>query len=313
MSVVPMFIQLKLGDSERAFLQQQVNSSTLYFAQDHTAEENQRQFLKSAIAFGNIPVQWLAEASNLRWLQLESVGFGEYQSVETTATITNLRGMFSVAVAETVLAGILSFFRGIPSLERHQNHHHWVGAKLRPYLRTLSGSSVIIVGGGSIGQTLAQSLSCLGATVTVMDKYLSEANLSSPGELDKHLPQADVVISCLPETQETIRFFDRTRIAQFSQQAIFVNVGRGSAVDEPALIEALQQKTLAGCILDVTEQEPLPEDHPLWHCPNTLLTQHTGGGSQEELLNKVKVFLSNLSRFQCDQSLENIVDLNRGY
>ena len=309
------YIHLNLPEKERHYLTQQATEVQLLFATDYPAAEQQQHFLASDIAFGNVAPDWLRQASQLRWLQLESVGFGEYQHLSLPAglTITNLRGMFSVPVAETALAGVLSLFRGLDALSRYKDQKQWQKNALRPTLRTLHGAQAIIVGGGSIGEVIRTRLQSFGAITQVMDKYSEPADITSPEALDKQLPHADIVIVCLPETEETIHFFDAARLDKLSATAVLVNVGRGSVLDETALIGRLQAGTLSGCVLDVTQEEPLPSDSPFWDCPHTIITQHTGGGSGEELLNKVKVFLTNLNRFQQDQPLENIVNLTRGY
>ncbi len=95
--------------------------------------------------------------------------------------------------------------------------------------------------------------------------------------------------------------------------ALFVNVGRGSAVDEEALIEMLKNDQIYGAVLDVTAKEPIPIEHPLWQMPNVLLTQHTSGGWAEENLDKIKFFTENLERFEKGEALVNIANLARGY
>ena len=310
-----VFISIILGEQETMALKEGAHNVHLTFGENLAESERKKQFLEADIAFGNVPALWLSDASRLQWLQLESVGFGEYQTVETSkdVKITNLRGMFSIPVAETAVGGILSLYRGLDTLARLKDQRQWLKNEMRPSLRTLHGAKAIIVGGGSIGEVIKERLQAFGTNIQVMDKYSTAADITALEVLDQQLPETDVVMVCLPETQETIGFFDRERLSLLSPHAVFVNVGRGSAVDESALIDKLNAKEIAGCVLDVTHEEPLPEYHPIWNCPNTIITQHTSGGSGDELLNKVKVFLTNLKRFQQGQPLENIVDLKRGY
>jgi phosphoglycerate dehydrogenase-like enzyme len=309
------YIAIALGERETKSLKSNAGHHALTFGQELSAEEQKAHFLQSEIAFGNVPAGWLAEAKALRWLQLESVGFGEYQRIEVSNAlkITNLRGMFSVPVVESVIGGILAIFRGIDELSRCRMEKEWRKDAIRARLRTLHGARAIIIGGGSIGNLLKERLKCLGTEVVMMDKYNMEAQLRSTEALDEQLPEADVVVSCLPETAETKLFFDRTRLQKLHSGAVFVNVGRGSVVDETVLIDLLQEKKIGGCVLDVTNVEPLPAESPLWECGNCILTQHTGGGSTDELLHKVEVFLKNLARYEHGDQLENVVDLKRGF
>ena len=310
-----IYAHIFLEEAEKKHLSQTLSDTTLTYAQDIPEREQREHFLKAEVVFGNVPASWLSDTKKLRWLQLESVGFGEYQTIPVPADlqITNLRGMFSPPVAETVMAGILMLYRGLHTLGRHQIKQQWVGAELRPALRTLQGARAVIVGGGSIGQAIRDRLRPFGTYVSIMDSYQENADLRSWSALDDELPRTDIIICCLPETQETIGQFGAERLSKSKPSALLVNVGRGSLIDEAALVDCLQQKVLGGCVLDVTRQEPLPASSPLWELSNVVLTQHTGGGSGNELMNKVNVFLDNWQRFKRGEALENVVNLTQGY
>jgi len=313
-----IFVWLTLGPEEKKILEEKVTNAHLVFADEQMGAEQKQQFLQSEIAFGNVPSEWLKESQELRWLQLHSTGFGEYLWVEKSPlgqqiSITNLKGMFGIPVAESAVAGILSLYRGMDQLALLKVGNEWMGSALRPYLSTLHHRKAVIAGAGAIGLHIKQILEGFQCSVTVMGKSSGGADIYSSEELDKLLPAMDMVISCLPETDETINFFSKERLALCKAGAVFVNVGRGSAVDETALVAALQNGKLGGSVLDVTREEPLPPNHPLWNCPNTILTQHTGGGSNDELMQKVFVFLDNLKRYKKGETLSNIVNFEKGY
>jgi glyoxylate/hydroxypyruvate reductase len=264
------------------------------------------------VAFGNLPAAWLVHAQMLRWMQLESVGFGDYLDLPNglvggRLAITNLAGFFSIPVAESILAGILALHRGVDRLARLQFAGEWRGDALRPTLRTLGGQTVVLFGSGSIGRRLEDLLAPFDCTVLPFDSTWTSA------ELDRALARADVVVATAPDTPGTRGVFDRRRIAAIRKGAIFVNFGRGSLVDEAALHDALHAGHLAGAVLDVTPHEPLPTDHPFWSCPGLLLTQHTGGGAAEELDRKIDVFQDNLARYRKGQPLRGLINLDRGY
>jgi glyoxylate/hydroxypyruvate reductase len=121
------------------------------------------------------------------------------------------------------------------------------------------------------------------------------------------------LVSTLPETAETKGLISEKYLNLLKPSALFVNVGRGTNVDERALIEILRAKRIMGAVLDVTEIEPIPIDSVLWEMENVLLTQHSSGGWMEESSGKVKFFLENLGRFEKGEELLNIVDLKKGY
>jgi phosphoglycerate dehydrogenase-like enzyme len=188
-----------------------------------------------------------------------------------------------------------------------------MGSTLRPYLSTLHHRKVLIAGAGAIGLTIKQILEGFKCSVAVLGKSSGGADIYTYAEFDALLPETDIIVSCLPETEETINFFSKKRLALCKTGAVFINVGRGSVVDEQALAEALQTGHLGGSVIDVTQTEPLSDDHPFWNCPNTILTQHTGGGSDDELMQKVFIFLDNFNRYRKGEPLKNIINFEKGY
>jgi glyoxylate/hydroxypyruvate reductase A len=264
------------------------------------------------IAFGNPPADRLELAEKLRWVQLESVGFGEYTQLDwarlsQSLTLTNLAGFFAKPVAETALAGLLAMTRGIGRLVRLQGSATWEGDPIRTQLRLLQGAKVVMVGFGAINQRLGELLVPFGCHITPIRRN------SPVAELDAALIDADILVCTAPDTPETRGLFSAARLALLPARAIFANFGRGSIVDEMALATALQTGRLAGAVLDVTRDEPLPADHSFWTCPNILLTQHSGGGSADELDRKIDHFLDNLSRYRRGEALSGAVDFERGY
>ncbi len=269
-------------------------------------------FLASEIVYGNVPPAWLPHSDSLRWVQLESVGFGEYRELDwgalgQTVTITNLAGFFSDPVAESALAGILALYRGVDRLTTLKSDKRWDGDSTRSKLRLLTGANVLLFGYGSIGQRVAELLAPFRCQLTCIGSDWTNEHL------DGALASADVVVCAAPETDHTVGVFDKDRLAGMKSDALFVNFGRGSVVDENALVSALNSGSLGGAVIDVTTSEPLPDDHPLWDTPNTILSQHTGGGSNDETGRKIELFADNFRRFRSGQPLVGIVDFERGY
>lgn len=275
-------------------------------------------FADCEVAFGTIPASWIPRLPALRWLQLESVGFEYYREhasliAERGITVTNLRGQFAQPAAETALAGILTLTRGFDLLASAQHDRNWRGLEIRPGTTLLARSTAVVLGTGSIGRHVRLLLESFGTQVMSYARSSPMAELRSVEALDAALADADLIVGCLPSTPETRQLFDRERLSHLSPSCILVNVGRGDLIDEAALIDALEAGELAGCVLDVTLREPLDQEDPLWTTPRTILTQHTGGGHRDELTDKARFFLSNLSRFRADQPLEGVVDWRLGY
>jgi len=309
-----IFIWTSVDEAARQLIQKSVQNAELTFAdRDKDNNANRDAFLQAEVIFGNVPARWLPETTNLRWLQLESVGFGQYRdAVQPRQSISNMSGFGKEVVSETVLGGILKLYRRLDAVARLQTAKAWQSARIRTEARKLQGSKVILLGAGAIARYLRYGLEALGCDVVMFAKQ-SPVELRSLDDLDRHLPEADIVIGCLPHTSETAGMIDADRLDRFKDGAILVNVGRGSLVKEAPLVEALHSGKLGGAVLDVTVQEPLPPTNPLWTCPNIILTQHTAGGYDSEMIDKTRFFLSNLKLYQADETALNIVDFERGY
>lgn len=268
--------------------------------------------INSEIVFGNPVPDILSSATRLRWVQLESVGFDEYLDLDLGThdqrpKLTNLAGFFADPVAETALAGILAHGRGIERLVRYQSNAEWVGDPMRRDLRLLKNACIVMLGNGAINRRLAELLGPFDCKIIRFD---SSASMQ---EIEQSLPAADILVAAVPDTPATHCLMNAHRLSLLPSHALFINLGRGSVVDEGALVSALRADRLGGVVLDVTNDEPLPVSHPFWTCPNTILTQHTGGGTTHELDCKIDYFLSNLLRYRAGQVLTGIVDLTRGY
>jgi phosphoglycerate dehydrogenase-like enzyme len=264
------------------------------------------------MAFGNPPADWLAEAPKLRWMQLESVGFGEYATLDWKTLgkrlcISNLKGFFAEPVAESILAGILAHYRGMAKLAQQQAKGEWEGDGLRPKLRTLDGASVVLFSYGEINRRVEELLSPFNCSIT---RFRSD--WAKP-VLEQALGAADIVICAAPHTAATRGLFDRALLAKVKRGALFVNFGRGSLVHEAALADALDSGALGGAVIDVTQEEPLPSEHRFWRCRNMLLTQHTGGGTADEIDRKIDVFLANLGRYRRGEAPLGLVNFDKGY
>ena len=303
-----VYIHTKFQNSEiQAFKKALSPKYEVVIKEELTSDNQKIQFLDSDICYGNPPLEWANETKKLAWLQLNSAGLDPYQQLnDFQFKLTNLKGYFGQSVAETTVAGILAVYRKIDELSRLQTQKKWVGAPIRETLHLLHKTKVLILGSGAIGLKTKQLLSGFECEITVL-------NSKTINQITDYLPETDILISTLPDTSETKGLISKTYLEMLKPTALFVNVGRGTNVDEKALIEILQAKSIMGAVLDVTETEPLPANSILWEMENVLLTQHSSGGWMEESSGKVKFFLENLGRFEKGEELLNIVDLKKGY
>jgi glyoxylate/hydroxypyruvate reductase len=303
-----IYIQTKFQTPEiQAFKAALTPKYEVFFGNGDNSEENKVKFLNSEICYGNPPLDWLAETNQLKWLQLNTTGFDQYLTLKDyDFQFTNLKGYFGLSVAETTVAGILGVYRKIDELARLQTQKHWVGTPIRETLHLLTKKKVLILGSGAIALKTKQLLSGFECETTLL-------NSKTVKNIADYLPDTDILISTLPETDETKGLISKEYLEMLKPSALFVNVGRGTNVDEKALIEILQAKRIMGAVLDVTEIEPIPVDNPLWEMENVLLTQHSSGGWAEESSGKVKFFLENMGRYDKGLKLLNMVDLGKGY
>jgi glyoxylate/hydroxypyruvate reductase len=314
-----IFTNVEFGAEHREQLVAGVAPDDIRFGDpDQLSEADTAALLQAEIAFGSCPPELLETAVDLRWLQLDSVGCDQYlgldwDSLGKRLTVTNLRGFFAVPVAETGIASALALCRGIDQVVELRQTRAWRSAQFRSRLRTLAGAHALVAGYGAIGHALAVRLEAFGCTVQTFGTPSSGADLRSLAELDEALPRCDIVFLALPETAQTTGMFGPERLGRLKRSALLVNLGRGGLVDEEALLRRLADGTLAGAALDVTREEPLPPDSPLWTVPNLILTQHTAGGSAFELDGKADVFLANLARYRYGLPLAGVVDWAKGY
>jgi phosphoglycerate dehydrogenase-like enzyme len=289
----------------------------IFIFKDELPEKTEQlnALLKADILLGNPkPVEWLQKAENLKWIQLYSTGFEYYRKITIPAVITNMQDYYSQPCAETMIAGIMALYRKMNTFSELKVNKQWVGHQIRTELQLLKHKKVIILGTGNIGRRIAKILGGFDAQVVFFGRTAPDAKLRSQYELLQHISWADIIIGCLPGTKETKNLFTKEMIGQMKAAALFCNVGRGNLVeDEDALIDALIKRKIGGAVLDVTAFEPIPPDSKLWNCPNTILSQHSGGGQITEYDGIVELFVENLKNYKNGMPLKNQIIFNNGY
>jgi glyoxylate/hydroxypyruvate reductase A len=279
---------------------------------DDTDAQALEKFKEAQWVLGNVPTEWLGNKTNsLEFWQLDSAGFDKYKHLQLSAKVANMGDWFARPCAETIVGGLMALVRGIDALTLLKQNKQWVGHAMRPHLGLLDRRHVVVLGGGTIGKATRAILEGFRCQVKTLARTSPEAELHTVEELLAELPSVDILVNTLPGTAD--QFVDRRVIAAMQAGSVYANVGRGNTTDEDALIEALKSGHLSGAVLDVTEQEPLPTDSPLWTLPNVILTQHTGGGQADEDVGKVALFLRNIGNLETGNAIESEINLTRGY
>ena len=273
------------------------------------------------VVYGHPEAALLKEATRLRWLCSDFAGGEGYLPSEVwprpDCLLSNSSGAYGPAISEHIVMVLLMLLRRMPEYQAALARGQW---PCYTPIRSVTGSHVVLLGTGDIGSHAARRLKALGARVTGVCRGGRSAEpafdqVLPVSRLENALPQADALVLALPATAETRGILSRERLALLPPTAYVVNVGRGSAIDQDALVEALQGGRLAGAALDVMTPEPLPADHPLRTCPNTILTPHVSGNMALGLTCDldVELFLRELERYARGEPLANLVDRTRGY
>ena len=305
-----VFIYSDINENLRDYLRSKITSISFHDAADPKTSE--QSFSSADALMGNPPAHWFSKSlPNLKFWQLDSAGFDQYKGIETSAMVANMGDFFSLTCAETILAGLISFYRRIPELAVLKREKKWIGKPLRYGMENLSGKSVIILGAGTIARHIRELLTGFNCDVTFVARKNPDARIHSREELLNSIGDAQIVINTLPGAAG--QYVTADLFEAMADGAVYASVGRGTTTDETALIRYLVSGKLGGAILDVTEKEPLPISSPLWELPQVILTQHTGGGHRLEDEGKVEQFLTNLDLFQRGRSIQNPVSLSRGY
>ena len=288
----------------------------------HMEDPADADLARAEVIVGFPPVSRLWAATNLKWVQIPwsgADGYADHPDFPGHVVLTNATGAFGRPIAEYALAGVLTLMRRFHQYRDCQKKCLWQrqGDEMTP-----TGKHVLILGAGDIGTHAAELFKVFGCTVTGVRRVARSIPehfdaMVTLEEAEKVLPEADIIICALPNTPMTRGYLNRSRLSLLKNTAILVNVGRGNLLDHNALAELLRENKIYGAVLDVTDPEPLPAEHPLWKCENALITPHVSGQTFQGLSHKEEFFFrvcrENLQRYLQGQELKNRVDLSTGY
>jgi phosphoglycerate dehydrogenase-like enzyme len=277
-------------------------------------------FVTSVVPWNEAFAHALERSPTLKWVQVLNAGFDNMErlGVPERITVTNVGAVNSTVVAEHALLLLLALQRRLPALFAAQQRREWAFRAVAPTLSTLRGKRVAVLGFGHIGRRFATAAAALGAHVTGL---ASRARTEPDGveveplsALEPLLERSDAVVIALPLTAATERVMGAAAFASLKRGAHLVNVSRGALVATDALLAALEDGTLAGAALDVTDPEPLPADHPLWTHPKVIVTPHVAGigGGDAVRRELIELVADNVRRFVAGEPLRNVAAIQRG-
>jgi len=280
----------------------------------------------------------LRRTSSLRWIQLVSAGVDHLLKNPPWAhglIVTNARGVFAVQMAEYVMSGLLQVYQRVDARRQYQIAQRWpAGDATKSDLmgRLLRARTMVIVGYGGVGREVARLAHAFGMRVIAVKqrpevRVYDGFRLAGTGDPQGTIPEqilgiedlgsaaaiADALVLTLPLTSQTLGFISESVLAELPPHAWLINIARGKIVDEDALVAALRERRLAGAILDVFREQPLPQESPLWGMPNVIIAPHIAGGGEEGWGIFAELAIENLRRYVAGEPLLNVVDAGRQY
>ena len=253
-------------------------------------------------------------ATNLKWLNSIYAGL-DFMPLdlleERGVTVTNGVGINALTIAEYVVMLMLAHAKGYREVVRAQDRREWLTDS--PGKRELAGERVLLLGLGAIGSLIKTRLEAFDMKVVPVRRSGGEGALR-PGEWREKLGEFDWVILAVPSTDETRHMIGEAELAAMRPNAVLVNIARGDVVKQDDLVAAQEAKSIEAALLDVTDPEPLPEDHPLWSLDNAQVTMHLSGRAQSKMFQRsADRFIENLDRWHKGEKVEPQMDLAAGY
>jgi phosphoglycerate dehydrogenase-like enzyme len=269
-----------------------------------------------ALMAGAVPAGLLPRMPKLRWAQAMSAGVEGWLALPDLPaglTLTCARGTHTESMPENIVGALFHVAKPYRIVAEHQKQSKWVHTVAQP----LSGKTLGILGLGAIGAEVARIAAALGMRVIGTRRRVGPvANVAEvlPGSrTDEVLAQSDFVLLLLPATPETENFIDATRLSRMKPGAWLLNFGRGQVVKDDDLIAAVKGRKIAGALLDVFRQEPLPPEHPFWTTEGIIVLPHIGGPHPQRDRFVARLFVDNLGRFLDGAPLREVVDRTAGY
>ncbi len=269
------------------------------------------------IAFGQPDAKAVIDSPTLRWVQLSTAGYTRFDTPEFRSaarrkhlTLTTSSTVYAEPCAQHLASYFYAHARQLYPADAIQLSTRVWTPRMRRDCVLLGGQRVLVYGYGAIAHRLIELLAPLELDIIGVRRTPRGDELTkvvSLDEADSLLSQADYIVNILPANADSEGFFDAARIARFKPGVIFMNIGRGTTVEQSALHRALAAGEIAEAYLDVTDPEPLPPEHPLWTLPNCRITPHTAGGFAGEAKTLVHHFLSNFQRFLKDREMVDVV------
>ncbi|MBP1743291.1 MAG: D-isomer specific 2-hydroxyacid dehydrogenase [Firmicutes bacterium] len=288
----------------------------IYIPEKEVAYSEELRDVEVIIGYDPFATLDISKMKKLKWIQLFSAGIDQLPTgylKDKDIIITNNKG-YSIPIGEWIVMDILELLKHSSRFMRSQDRKQW---KLDRGILEVYGKTIGFIGTGAIAQEAAKRLQGFEARVVGLNtrglevQYFHECFRAD--QLDEMLSQADIVVVTIPYTDSSFHLIDAGRIRNMKDGACFINIARGSIVDEAALINALESGKIAGAALDVFEEEPLSPASPFWEMDNVIVTPHNAFISDMKDERRYETIHGNMKNFMDGKELRNVIDLKRGY
>jgi D-2-hydroxyacid dehydrogenase (NADP+) len=288
-------------------------------------EEFQEKVKTAEVVYGDVKAETLEVAKKLQWVQSGEAGMENMDPAmrQSPVILTNYQRVFAPGISETAMGLLLCLTRGLakyymPQFFKQRTMQR-MGTAKSPHHTELVGRTMGIVGMGGIGTALARrahygfDMRIVATDIKPVAKPEFVDALHDPGWFPEMVPQVDVLVAAAPLTPLTERMFDEKVFRSMKKTAHFLALSRGKLYDDMALVRALKEGWISGAGLDVFPVEPPPSDHPIFDCPNVVMSAHTSGWSPDRQVRLIDLFAENVRRYTEGLPLLNVVDKQRGY
>jgi len=314
-----ILFSVKISSKHQQRLQAEFENQTFVFANNKEEMVHDLSEVEIFVTYGNdVTEEFIHKASNLKWVMVLSAGVEELPFdllKDKGILVTNSRGIHKVQMAEYAISMLLQVCRQEKTLIQNEQDKIW---DKRLKLQEITGKTMLITGTGAIGQEVARlakafHMKTIGVSRSGHKKdYFDETYTND--NLKKVLPQVDFLVSILPSTTETKGYFDYSHFELMPEHSIFLNMGRGDAVSSDTILKAVRNDEIAHAVLDVFEEEPLPENHPFWEEEKITVTPHISGTSPNYIQRALEIFTKNLENYlEGKNEYINKIDFAKGY